>query len=88
MNFLFLSCLKASELIEKKIDHKLNTKEKVQLFMHTKMCDACSSYQKQSNQLEITLRKHITTEHSKDKKTKQGLSPDFKKAIVHKIEKN
>jgi hypothetical protein len=48
MHFLFLSCLKATELIEKKIHFRLSFSEKLQLKMHKSMCDACSKYEKQS----------------------------------------
>ncbi|MCF8224752.1 MAG: hypothetical protein K9J30_02610 [Bacteroidales bacterium] len=52
MHRLFLSCLKATELIEKKMHFQLSTKERVQLKMHKMMCGACSSYEKQSVFLE------------------------------------
>ena len=60
MHKLFLSCLKATELIEKKMHFGLSGKERLQLKMHKMMCDACSSYEKQSVFLEkgISLRKH------------------------------
>jgi hypothetical protein len=52
MHTLFLSCLKATELIEKKIHFSLSGKEKLQLKVHKMMCDACTSYEKQSIFLE------------------------------------
>jgi hypothetical protein len=48
MHFMFLSCLKATVLIEKKIHFRLSFSEKLQLKMHKSMCDACSKYEKQS----------------------------------------
>lgn len=48
MHILFLSCLKATELIEKKIHFSLSAKETIQLKIHKTMCEACSSYEKQS----------------------------------------
>lgn len=48
MHVLFLSCLKATELIEKKIHFRLTFSEKIQLKMHKSMCDACTKYEKQS----------------------------------------
>jgi hypothetical protein len=48
MHILFLSCLKSSELIEKKLHFRLTLRERMQLKMHTMMCDACTMYQKQS----------------------------------------
>ncbi|PJB56087.1 MAG: hypothetical protein CO098_14970 [Bacteroidetes bacterium CG_4_9_14_3_um_filter_41_19] len=48
MYMFFLSCLKATELIEKKFHFKLTAKEKLQLKMHKMMCTACSKYEKHS----------------------------------------
>ncbi len=48
MNFLFLSCHKSTELIEKKIERKLSFFEEIRLKMHLSMCKACSSFRKQS----------------------------------------
>ena len=62
MHRLFLSCLKATELIEKKLHFKLSGKEKLQLKMHKMMCDACSSYEKQS----IFLDKGISINQKKE----------------------
>lgn len=57
MNMLILSCLKATELIEKKLHFKLSFKEKLQLKMHKMMCDACRLYEKQSALLEKGIEK-------------------------------
>jgi hypothetical protein len=48
MHILLLSCLRATELIEKKLHFKLSVQEKLQLRMHKMMCSACSNYEKQS----------------------------------------
>lgn len=48
MHILFLSCIKATELIEKKLYFGLSFKEKVQLTAHKAMCNACTNYEKQS----------------------------------------
>lgn len=52
MNRLFLSCLKATELMEKRFHFKLSFTEKMQLKAHKMMCDACTRYEKQSEFLE------------------------------------
>lgn len=57
MHMLFLSCLKATELIEKKINFRLSSKERVQLKAHKMMCSACSNYEKQSLFIEKGLEK-------------------------------
>lgn len=48
MHILFLSCLKATELIEKNFHFKLSFIERMQLKAHKMMCDACTNYEKQS----------------------------------------
>lgn len=55
MNKMFLSCLKATELIEKKFLFKLSVQERIQLKIHKMMCDACTLYEKQSNILDKVL---------------------------------
>ena len=55
MNRLFLSCLKATELLEKRLHFSLNLKEKSQLKMHKMMCSACRRYDRQN----IFLDKHL-----------------------------
>lgn len=55
MHILFLSCLKATELIEKRFHFKLTFREKFQLKFHKMMCSACSNYEKQSNIIEKTI---------------------------------
>jgi len=52
MHLFFLSCLKATELIEKKLHFELSIKEKLQLKMHKMMCEACTKYEKQSTIIE------------------------------------
>lgn len=62
MHTLFLSCLRATELIERKLQFRLSVKEKLQLKMHKMMCDACTSYEKQS----IFLEKGISWRQRND----------------------
>ncbi|MCF6358014.1 MAG: hypothetical protein L3J54_09440 [Draconibacterium sp.] len=60
MHIFFLSCLKATELIEKKFYIKLSFKERLQLSLHKMMCDACSMYEKQS----VILEKGMESQHN------------------------
>lgn len=55
MRLMMLSCKKVTELIEKKSLVGLTWKEKIQFTMHTSMCNACSTYQKQSEFLDEIL---------------------------------
>lgn len=58
MQFLFLSCFKATELIEKKLHISLSFKEHLQLKMHKTMCNACRRYDKQSKIMDEALKKY------------------------------
>ena len=59
MNWLLLSCKRATELIESKLLVKLSFKENVQLQMHKSMCSACTAYEKQSKKLDEFISKNI-----------------------------
>lgn len=65
MNFLMLSCFRATELIEKRRLLKLGVFDLMRLHMHTMMCDACRLYEKQSKIIDTALN----TELSSDKST-------------------
>jgi len=67
LHILFLSCLKATELVEKKLHFKLSVQEKIQLHLHKMMCEACTKYEKQSIFLEkgiasISQHEPVTTD--------------------------
>ena len=79
MHILFLSCLKATELIEKKMHFKLSATEKIQLKLHKMMCDACTQYEKQS----LIIEKGIST-IKKDEPLTVDLE-SFKKAIHKRL---
>ncbi len=55
MHILFLSCLKATELIEKKAVIKLSMREEMQLSIHKMMCEVCKCFETQSVFLEKNL---------------------------------
>lgn len=79
MHALFLSCLKATELIEKKMHFKLSLREKMQLRAHKMMCDACSLYEKQSTLIEKGISGF------QEKEIKKTDLEEFKKAIHKKL---
>lgn len=83
MNFLMLSCKKATELIEKKSVFGLSWKENIQLKVHTKMCDACSHYQKQSKEIDNLLEKHLQPKDDSDVPELQNSR--LKEEILHAI---
>jgi len=63
MHILFLSCLKATELIEKKILFRLSVTERYQLRMHKMMCNACHRYEKQNLFIENNLKQQNHIPH-------------------------
>jgi len=70
MHILFLSCLKASELIEKDLHLRLAFRERLQLKLHKMMCNTCNRYSKQSALIENGIR---------NLQDKEAISVDFKK---------
>ena len=80
MYIFFLSCKKATELIEKKLHFKLSMIEKIQLKMHKMMCNACTHYEKQSELIEKGIAK------SKDESFSRDELEELKKLIHQKLE--
>lgn len=58
LQHIFLSCKKASELIDKKESVGISIKENIQLKMHEYACRACAEYHKQSLQIDKMLSKY------------------------------
>jgi len=56
---LSLSCQKSTQLIEKRFYRKLSLRERIQLRMHTMMCEVCPVYEKQSSILEEGIAKDL-----------------------------
>jgi hypothetical protein len=56
MNVLMLSCRKATELMERKLDKKLSTTEEFQLKLHTSMCKACSDYKMHQQIIDAAMK--------------------------------
>jgi len=81
MHLLLLSCLKATELIEKRFQVELTFKEKIQLKLHTSMCKACKSYGEQSHVIENALFEMRVEDIS------QKEISDLKISIIKTIEK-
>ncbi len=77
---IFLSCQKATELVEKNQITGLSCKEKLQLGMHKAMCGACKNYEKQSRYIDVLLRgrgKNI----EKQRKDTKNLQQRIKKVL-------
>jgi hypothetical protein len=81
-----LSCQKASALIDKKSVLGLSLIEKVQLTMHTRMCDVCSAYQKQSRFIDKAIEKHVVHQSSPNDNSPKPLSEESKDKIINKLD--
>ena len=87
MNWLMLSCKRATELIEKKLLTKLSFREKVQLKMHKSLCDACTAYEKQSKLMDELMCKRIYEDGDGIKTSEVVENRELKKNILDKLEK-
>ncbi len=81
LNFMMLSCKKATELMEKREVSPLSFVEGIQLKMHLSMCDACQSYEKQSD----LINKAVGKWFSDKAEEKETLSAKAKENIRNKI---
>ena len=71
-----LSCQKAAILVEKELHGSLNLKEKLQLVLHTKMCNTCSKFKNHSAEMHQLLQNQSNT---------VSLSSTFKSNLMKKI---
>jgi len=74
MQALMLSCRKAAELVERRSFAPLPPVASVQLWMHTRICQGCGVYQRQSGLLDAFL------EHRED-----GLVPQLTEVLEKRI---
>ena len=77
--------IKLQDSLKKKMHFQLNLVERLQLFMHTSMCDACKAYEKQNKDLDSMLDKHVHTQHNSKDSVKEILSEDVKNQILKKL---
>lgn len=81
-----LSCRKATEMIEKKLLIKLSFKQKVQLKIHKRLCDACTASEKQSKNLDELFYKHFKNIDTTLPET--TINEDLKKKIIDSLPEN
>ncbi|TNE80525.1 MAG: hypothetical protein EP332_07245 [Bacteroidetes bacterium] len=65
-HFFALSCRKASALMEKEQNFKLNFIEKQQLKWHRSICNPCTQYEIQTEYIDRIMEKHITDPLNQD----------------------
>ncbi|MEY5048265.1 MAG: hypothetical protein RLZZ175_1624 [Bacteroidota bacterium] len=58
VNKILLTCKKASFLVSKKQETKLSFLEHIQLKMHLSVCDMCTKFKIQTDQLSHFIKKH------------------------------
>jgi hypothetical protein len=78
MHILALSCLKATELVEKRTHLKLGFKERFQLKVHLMICGACKRYEKQSAFIEMNLLANNNDSNSDIAKFKSQIKMSIK----------
>lgn len=78
--YLFYSCKKATELIEKSKVVPMGQLEKSRLAIHLSMCDACRNYQKSSDILDRKLKEHLHLEKDSLEEIKKK-----KKDLIEKL---
>jgi predicted methyltransferase MtxX (methanogen marker protein 4) len=76
---MMISCIKSTELMEKRNVVGLSPYEKINLFFHKSMCDACTAYEKQSKLIDKLLHRHI---HSA---IEGNISPSENKELKERI---
>lgn len=88
MHHLMLSCIKATELIEKKPLDGLSGIDNVRLALHMAMCGACRQYEKQSLLLNDAISQQLNDISEKSQQKKSHLESRVKQRIQQEIENN
>jgi hypothetical protein len=84
MSRMMLSCIAATELVEKGIYFRLNPVEYFKLRLHNRMCGACHHYMVQSKWLHKLLIKIISEGHS-SLHNHTNMPQELKPEIISKI---
>jgi len=85
MTGIFLSCKKATELMERKAEGNIGFIENIQLFWHKGMCKVCALYEKQTRLLNRLLQKHLL--QRKAAPLSESESSTLRAKIISEIEK-
>lgn len=83
MNLLMLSCKKASALSIKREDFQLSRIEKMKLFFHLLLCDACHAFAKQNEWINKALEQDVHP--PKNRLEEVQASEGLKERILSKI---
>ena len=71
--------------MEKKLYSDLGQTERFKLFLHTRMCDACRLYEKQSQFMDSVLRKQSATPNHR-KASLKTLPEEVKSKILEELD--
>lgn len=82
-----LSCRRAAELTDRKAHVDLRPVEKIQLFVHTRMCNACRNYMTQSRIID-SIFSHQAEQQNTLRGNQATLSPEIKSRIIKKLEES
>lgn len=86
MNIFMLSCKKASALIIKKNDFLLTRKERIQLFFHLLVCDACHTFSRQNEVVNKILEQQNRLSSNWQKEI--PATKELKKQIISGLNRN
>ncbi len=83
LNKIMITCIKATELIEKRQIQSLSFGEWFRLKLHVALCEACEAYKQQSK----TIERAINLWFNKADQRSPQLSQEKKNKIIDKIKK-
>lgn len=80
-----LSCKQASRLVSQSLERKLPYRERVALFLHLMVCDACTLFSRQLRLLRQAIQR---IGRNVEQDTQIVLSDEARKRIADKLESN
>lgn len=81
MSVVFLTCKKATELVEKRVINKLSPIQFIQLKLHLALCDACIVYEKFSKKMDNILAVMLKNKRITDAQPNEELKQKIKNKI-------
>lgn len=83
VHIIIYSCRKATELIDKRSVMGLSWIEGIRLFLHKRLCDACTTYEKHSRLIDRFLHHHLH-DHQEEKAPKLQ-NNELKERIIERL---
>lgn len=85
LHILLYSCLKATELIDKRSVARLTWLETIRLHFHKSLCDACTSYEKQGRLMDEILHEHFHTHAAEEPSAHRQQQEALKERIINRL---